>query len=162
MELPSDVQTSKSAQLVVGVTPPVEAEAPSEFRFSNQSPYAPKPKRGKIEVFLQKLAAETPGQLDCYLVDILAHALRFDGRDGADVDSTGDAAISALVKRGASISEENKQKLLSAAAAYGKEMREYASGYQDHGDSDWVEAAYYNGEMERKLTERLATVPVKT
>ena len=31
----------------------------------------------------------------------------------------------------------------------------------DHGDMHGVEAAYYDGEMERELTERVATVPVE-
>ena len=91
------------------------------------------------------------------MVAILGHALRFDSGCGAE-----DKAISALVEHGASISKENKQKLLSAARAYGEELRSYAMSMgPDHGDMHWVEAAYYDGEMERKLTERLATVPVK-
>ena len=55
------------------------------------------------------------------------------------------------------------QKLLSAARAYGEELRSYVyhNPTADHGDMHWVEAAYYDGEMERELTERLATVPVK-
>ena len=92
------------------------------------------------------------------MVAILGHALRFDSGCGAE-----DKAISALVKRGASISKENKQKLLSAARAYGEKLKSYLhhNPTQDHGDMDWVEAAYYDGEKERTLTKRLATVPVK-
>ena len=36
-----------------------------------------------------------------------------------------------------------------------------ANPTQDHGDIDWVEAAYYDGKFERQLTERLAKVPVR-
>ena len=96
--------------------------------------------------------------LDCDVVAILGHALRFDSGCGAE-----DKAISALVEHGASISKENKQKLLSAARAYGEELRSYVyhNPTADHGDMHGVEAAYYDGEKERTLTKRLATVPVK-
>ena len=145
-----------NGELVV-VTRPGEAEVPCEPCFSGISG-RPGPRSGRVEIeaFLQGLAEKTPYQLDCDVVAILGEELEC----GCGAE---DKAISALVKRGASISKENKQKLLSAARAYGEKLKSYLhhNPTQDHGDMDWVEAAYYDGEKERTLTKRLATVPVK-
>ena len=137
-------------------TPAVETKVPCEPLFScNDGTRA----EAEIEVFLQEVAAgkKTPFQLDCDLVAILGHALIFASNRDAD------KVIAALVEHGASISEENVQRLRDAARAYGDRQKDYLerNPTQDHGDIDWVEAAYYDGKFERQLTERLAKVPVR-